>query len=156
MVHRPGWRFTAVLAAALAAVLAFSAVALASGLSSPVLKAPHNGGRVHTGRITLIAKDPGVPNDVRPVYVAISPKRKLDRYGHLYKCLKVSRGCEFIALRPWHGHPGMWKYTATVGFPGYWAVTPGKYFWQAEHTAPLCHAKGCEVVSKIGTFRVVG
>jgi hypothetical protein len=155
MIHRRGRRLSALLAVVLVGILAASAVALASGFSSPILKSPGKNARVHAGKITLVVKDPGVPNDVRPVYVEISPKRKLDKNGRLFRCLNVSHGCEFVALRPWRGHPGMWKFTTGVSFQGYWAVTPGKYYWQANHVAPLCHAKGCEVVSRIGTFRVV-
>lgn len=40
-------------------------------------------------------------------------------------------------------------------FPGVWNETPGKYFWQAQHTAPLCQAPHCEVISAMHSFRVV-
>jgi hypothetical protein len=155
MFHRPGRRLAAVLVALIAGALAVSAVALASPFSAPVLKKPGKNARVHAGKITLVVQDPGVPKDVQPVYVQISPKRKLDKNGFLARCLKVDRGCEFTSLKPWKGHPGMWKTTVDVSFPGYWAVTPGTYYWQANHVAPLCQAKGCEVVSKIGVFHVV-
>jgi hypothetical protein len=154
MIHRR-WRLPALLAAVLVCALAVSAVALASGFSAPILKSPGNNARVHAGKITLVVKDPGVPKDVQPVYIQISAKRKLDKNGYLARCINVNHGCDFTSLRPWRGHPGMWKLTDNLGFPGYWAVTPGKYYWQANHVAPLCHAKGCEVVSKIGVFHVV-
>jgi hypothetical protein len=153
MTHRQGRRLTLALAAVVAAALVVAAVAVGSPFSAPVLKSP--GKRVHAGKITLVVKDPGVPKSVRPVYVQIRPQRKLDKNGHLARCIEVSKGCEFTSLRPWRGHLGMWRTTVKNSFPGYWAVTPGKYYWQADHVAPLCHARGCEVVSKIGTFRVV-
>jgi hypothetical protein len=154
MIHLR-WRLAALVAVALVGTMAVSAVALASGFSAPILKSPGNNARVHAGKITLVVKDPGVPNDVKPVYVQISPKRKLDRYGHLARCINVSHGCDFTHLSPWRGHPGMWRVTVNDSFRGWWSVTPGKYYWQANHVAPLCRAKGCEVVSKIGVFHVV-
>lgn len=155
MFHRPGRRVVAVLVAMLAGALAVSAVALASPLSPPVLKKPGKNARVHAGKITLVVNDPGVPKDVQPVYVQVLPKRKVDKNGFLARCINVGHGCEFTSLKPWKGHPGMWTTTVTATFAGYWAVTPGTYYWQAQHVAPLCQAKGCEVVSKIGVFRVV-
>jgi hypothetical protein len=138
-----------------AVVLAGAAVAVGSAFSHPVLKSP--GKRVHAGVITLIVKDPGVPKSVRPVYVTIAPKKKLNRVGRLTQYKGCSSGqCDFVALKPRKGHPGEWIYKTPFNFPGYWAVTPGKYYWQAQHVAPLCKAKGCEVVSKIRTFTVVG
>jgi hypothetical protein len=136
-------------------VLAASATAFASAGSSPVLKSPRNGQAVRTGAITLIVEDPDVPAHVRPVYAQISRQRKLDKYGHLVSCIDSAHGCEFVALHPWKHHPGYWIYTTNANFPGYWAVTPGKYYWQTQHVAPLCQAPGCEVASAIHWFRVV-
>lgn len=153
MLGRSGRRILTLTAVAVCA-LAGAAVALASPFSAPVLVSPHTGGSVAAGTITLIVKDPGVPKSVRPVFVQISRHRKLDKNGFLARCLNVSKGCDFIALKPRNGHPGEWIAKSGPGFPGYWATTPGKYYWQANHTAPLCQAKGCEVVSKIHSFRV--
>jgi hypothetical protein len=50
----------------------------------------------------------------------------------------------------------MWIYSSHYNFPGYWAVTPGKYYWQAQHVAPLCHAPHCTVFSDVRSFRVTG
>jgi hypothetical protein len=141
---------------AVAIVLAGAAAAFGSGFSSPVLKSPGKGKRVHAGVITLIVKDPGVPKDVRPVYVTISPKRKLDKYGRLFQYKGCGSKCDFVGLKPWRHHAGEWIYKSQFNFPGYWAVTPGKYYWQAQHVAPLCQAKGCEVAGAIHTFTVVG
>jgi hypothetical protein len=148
-------RTTMVLVIALVCAMAIAAVAAASPFSPPIQKSPGNHHTVHAGVVTLIVKDPGVPKDVRPVYATIDPRRALNKYGEL-KELKCAGGCDFVALHPWKGHPGFWIYKSQFNFPGYWAVTPGKYFWQAVHVAPLCQAKGCSVVSPIHWFRVVG
>jgi hypothetical protein len=148
-------RLARVIVIALVCAMATAAVAIAAPFSPPVQKAPGNHHAVGAGVVTLIVKDPGVPKDVRPVFVTISPRRTLDKYGHL-KLLKCVGRCDFVAMRPWRGHPGFWIYKSKFNFPGYWAVTPGRYFWQAEHTAPLCQATGCEVVSPIHSFRVAG
>jgi hypothetical protein len=145
-----------VVAPALLCAAVIAAVATASPFSPPQLKAPRNHHRVHAGVITLIVKDPGVPRGVRPVYVTIRPDRKLDRHGFLKAPGRRCHRCDFVAMKPWKHHRGFWIYKSKFNFPGYWAVTPGKYYWQADHVAPLCHAKGCEVVSRIHWFRVVG
>jgi hypothetical protein len=140
-------------AVALVCSLALAGAAIASPLSPPIQKSPGNHHTVHAGVVTLIVKDPDVPKNVRPVYATINPRHALDKNGHLKDC---GSRCDFVAMRPWKGHPGFWIYKSHFNFPGYWAVTPGKYFWQARHVAPLCQAKGCEVVSQIHWFRVVG
>ena len=147
-----------VVASALAAVcvLAGAALALANGNTKPVLKTPKLGATVHAGKITLVAYDPGVPKSVNDVDAQIEPHRKLDKNGYLKSCLNVTKGCDFVGLKPWKGHPGFWRYTANADFPGYWAVTAGKYYWQVSHTAPDCDAKGCEIASAIHSFKVVG
>ena len=43
-------------------------------------------------------------------------------------------------------------YTTTYSFQGYWAVTPGKYYWQEYHVA--AGYRGDEDGTKIGTFTV--
>lgn len=155
MFHRRGRRLTLALVAGVIAALAVSGVALASGLSKPILKKP--GRIVHkSDKFTWVVKDPGVPKSVRPVYVQVEPKRKLDKNGFLKSCVDVGHGCSFLALKPWKGHPGLWKLTDTGDFPGWYGRTPGKYYYQAQHVAPDCQAKGCTVVSKIKSFRVVG
>lgn len=151
------WPRAALLAiGVVAVVLAGAAVAVGSPFSHPALKSPGKGKRVHAGVVTLIVRDPGVPKSVRPVYATISPKKKLNRFGRLTTYKTCGSKCDFVALKPRTGHPGEWIYKTPFNFPGYWAVTPGKYYWQAQHVAPLCQAKGCEVVSAIHTFRVVG
>lgn len=149
-------RFVGLAAALACLIAALAAVAVASPFSAPVLNKPTNGKTVHAGAIKLIVKDPGVPHEVQPVYVTIAPKRKVNKSGNLIQYKGCGTHCDFVALKPWAGHKGFWVYTAQFDFPGYWAATPGTYYWQAEHVAPQCKAPGCEVVSKIGTFKVVG
>ena len=94
---------------------------------------------------------------MRPVYVTIAREEEAQPRWSADPVQRLQLDqCDFVALKPRKGHPGEWIYTTPFNFPGYWAVTPGKYYWQAEHVAPLCKAKGCEVVSKIRTFTVVG
>lgn len=142
-----------VLTMAFVAVLAASAVA--NDNTRPVLKSPGKHKVVRPGRIILKVYDPGVSKDLRPVYVTIRPNRKLDRAGHLSNAhCDVAKRCDFLDLTPWRGHRGWWIYVNKTSFPGWWATTPGRLYWQASHTAPLCDAKGCEIVSRIGSFRV--
>jgi hypothetical protein len=158
MVHRPGWRLSAVLVAALIAALSVSAVALASGLSKPAQKSPHRGAHVHAGAITFKVSDPGVPKDVRPLDIAIAPNKKTLSRISLLKGIPKSCAskCDYVAMHPWKGHAGMWIFTNHDSFPGFWAVTPGTYYWQAEHVAPLCNAPHCLVMSAVHVFHVVG
>jgi hypothetical protein len=149
-------RWPVSLVVAIVCLLAGAAVAVASSFSPPVLRAPRNGQHVHAGRVTLLVYDPGVPADVRPLFVTISSKRTVDKFGHLKIDISRCKHCDFVSLRPVKRHPGLWSYTAHFNFPGYWAVTPGKYYWQANHVAERCQAPECEVVSEIHTFRIVG
>jgi hypothetical protein len=140
---------------ALVGIIASGAMALASNSTRPTLKAPHKGQAVHAGTIRLVVYEPGLTDS--SLYVAIRRQRKLDRNGYLaHNPCDVSKGCDFITLQHWHGHRGYWVYTAGVSFPGYWATTPGRYYWQASIVAPSCQAKGCEIASAIHTFKVVG
>jgi hypothetical protein len=148
-------RRSSIFAIAVVCLLGGAVTALASPLSAPILRSPGLGKSVHAGKITLVVKDPGVPNNVSPVYVTISSKRKLDKYGHLIINVAKCNRCDFTSMHHWKGHPGLWIVTSKFSFAGYWAVTPGKYYWQAQHVAPLCQAPGCEVVSAIHSFRVV-
>jgi hypothetical protein len=147
-------RGSIVTALILIGVLGGTAVAVASSFSAPILRSPHQGAHVAAGVVTLTVEDPGVPASVGPVYATISPKRTLDKNGYLKTARGCSGRCDFVKLHHWKGHPGMWIYKSTYNFPGYWAVTPGRYYWQANHVAELCQAKGCEVVSKIHAFFV--
>ncbi len=143
-------------ALALVLVFAFGAVALASNSTPPALKGPKNGAHVHAGVVTFKVYDPGLTGDMAQVYITVSPKRHLDKYGFLTPARGCKSKCDFVQMRRWAHHKGWWIYKSPFNFPGYWAVTPGKYYWQANHVAPLCQAKGCELVSGIHSFTIVG
>ncbi len=151
-------RTRALCAGALALVLvfAFGAVALASNSTPPSLKAPGKGAHVHAGVVTLKVYDPGLTGDSAPVYITISPRKHLNKEGFLTPAKGCGSRCDFFAMTHWSHHKGWWIYKTHFNFPGYWAVTPGKYYWQANHVAPLCQAKGCELVSGIHSFTIYG
>ena len=93
---------------------------------TPTLLSP-NHKHIAPGHIRLVVEVPLKPN-AHGVFVAISPKKDLDKDGHLKDC-GVKR-CDFVGPRHWKGDK--YSYLAKFDFPGYWAVTPGKYYWQ-EH-----------------------
>jgi hypothetical protein len=138
----------------LVCAIAFAGVASAAG-GGPALVTPKKGAHVGPGQIRLVVRDTGVLSGFN-VFVQISPKRKLNKYGDLANCNKVSKGCDFLGLKRYKGHAGEWVYTSSgPGFPGYWATTAGRYYWQAEHvdcSSPQAH--GCNVTSRIGSFVV--
>lgn len=154
-----GRRVVALAATALLSVLgAFAAAAEAAAgdaVARPALIAPRQGQQLHAGTIRLVVKDVSADASRFGVFVVISSRRRLGPYGRLASCSfsAADRGCDFLQLEPWARHPGMWVYTATFTYDGYWAVTPGRYFWQANNPG---RGPGGEVASPIGWFRVVG
>jgi hypothetical protein len=121
-------RFRAGAAAtALAILLAVAGTAIAAGGVAPKLLSP-NHAHVAPGHIRLVVEVPLQPAR-HGVFVAISPTKKLDSNGHLKECF-VKR-CDFVGPTHWKGD----KYSdvAKFNFPGYWAVTPGRYYWQAHY-----------------------
>lgn len=142
-------------AVALVCVVSLSGVAAAAG-GGPTLVAPKKGARVTPGHIRLVVRDTAVPRGFS-VFVQVSPTHKLNRFGHLADCNNVSKRCDFLELKRWKGHAGEWIYKTNPGvsFPGYWATTGGRYYWQAMHVNCFTTEKDrCHVTSKIGTFRV--
>jgi hypothetical protein len=139
-----------VVASLVASMLALAALATAAVIH-PTLRSPRNGQRIHAGVIRLIVQDRGVPRHFS-VYVAISPRSKLLKADGLPVCApaQVKHGCDFLKLTRRAHHPGEWIYTSRYSFPGYWAVTPGMYHWQAEHVS----AAGTDVTSRTRSFRV--
>ncbi|MGI8429181.1 MAG: hypothetical protein ACR2OB_07735 [Solirubrobacteraceae bacterium] len=136
----------------LALALGSSTVALAGG-SGPSVVSPGNGHRVRAGVITLIVRDNSANAARYGVFATISPTRRLNRYHHLRACNVVSHGCDFVGLRRRRGHAGEYIYRAKFNFPGYWAVTPRKYYVQAEHVD--IRASGGDQTGRIQSFRVV-
>ena len=147
-------RSVALGAVALVCSLAFASVALAALPGAPSLVSPKHGAHLRPGRITLVVHDTGVIKGFHE-FVQISKQRKLNKFGNLADCNAVSKGCDFVVLKPRKGHPGQWTYTSHFNFPGYWAVTPGTYYWQSEHiNCSVTAADRCHVTSKIGSFHV--
>jgi len=147
-------RTAALGAVALVCSLAFASVALAALPGAPSLVSPKGGAHLRPGRITLVVHDTNVIKGFHE-FVQISKHRKLNKFGNLADCNAVSKGCDFVELKPRKGHPGQWTYTSHFSFPGYWAVTPGTYYWQADHIdCSVTGADSCHVTSKIGSFHV--
>jgi hypothetical protein len=146
----------AVLVCVLAAIAVTSvAVALAADSGfTPKLGAP-NGRRVKPGRVHLTAK----VADGRSVFVWVTRKRKL-KHGQLAECTNVKKGCLVASMKKWKHHADGWTYTALhANFHGFWATTPGRYYWQVESfaKAPPCKFVtdgDCSFYSKIGSFTV--
>ena len=139
----------------LAGSLVAAAVALAASFPRPALKSPGNGKSVarrahRVARRTFIYQ-PGE----HALYAAIGPSRKAVARGILLKPFPkgCNSKCTFVKFR--QVKPGVFTYKAQFDFPGVWNETPGKYYWQAQYTAPLCQAPHCEVLSAMHSFRVV-
>jgi hypothetical protein len=143
-----------VLAGVLVVSLVAAAVALAASFPRPALKSPGNGKSVHAGHIVLRV-NVHLPAGEHALYAAIGPTRKAVSRLILLKPAPKGCGakCTFISFR--QVKPGVWTYKAKFTFPGVWNETPGKYFWQAQYTAPLCQAPHCEVLGAMHSFRVV-
>jgi len=129
MSRKAGFR-AGVLGVALTVALALTAVAVAAGGgTAPRLLSP-NRKHIAPGHIRLVVEVPFKP--VRAgVFIAVSRSRKLDRYGHLKECTNAQNGCDVETLSHWKGHE--YSYVTQFETPGYWAVTPGKYYWQASY-----------------------
>lgn len=126
MLNKARLRAGAVLGAVVLLLAIAAGAAAASGVA-PTLGSP-NHHRVNPGRIRLVVNIPVKPNK-HGVFIAITPKRKLDRNRHLKACF--SKRCDFVSPTHWKGHK--YSYVAKFNFPGYWAVTPGKYYWQVHY-----------------------
>jgi hypothetical protein len=151
--------FTNGRAAAAVFVLAAIAVAGAAGALAagsaftPKLLSP-NGKHVSPGQIQLTAKIA----DAKTVYFWVTRKRKVKR-GRLAQCTTPSKGC-LVAPMKSKGHD-RWVYKAPhYTFHGWWATTPGTYYWQVESfpRRPPCKPSpadsDCAPLSKVGTFTV--
>jgi hypothetical protein len=144
MSKRVGLRASA-LAAVLAMLLGTAGAAVAAGGAAPKLLAP-NHQQVAPGRIRLVVEVP-LPASKHGVFITIATKRKLNRFGHLKFCSAI--GCDFVGPKHWKGDK--YSYVAPFNFPGYWSVTPGRYYWQADY-----YTAGLTAVyySAIGSFVV--
>jgi hypothetical protein len=132
------------LAAALTMALVVTAAGAAGGVAPKLLSPNHK--HVAPGHIKLVVDIPVRPNR-DGVFIAVSPKHKLDKAGHLKEC--SGNRCDFVSPKHAKGHK--YTYVAKFNFPGYWAVTPGKYYWQVHY-----FTRGDTAIrySKIGSFVV--
>jgi hypothetical protein len=150
MLHRRGRRLGATLAIALIGLFVVGASAIAAGSASPSLVKPN--GNVRRGKVRLVVKDTSALARKYGVFVTINRHKQFDRYHHLKNCHNLRGGCQLIQLKKYKGHPGEWTDTGHYNFTGYWASTPGKYYWQAQTVG---NGRGGLNVSKIGSFRVI-
>ena len=126
MSRKTGFRAGA-LGLALVVALAFAGAAIAASGTLPQLLSP-NHKHVAPGKIRLVV---GIPLKAAShgVFIAINPKRQLDKSGHLKAC--GSSRCDFVGPKHWKGDK--YSFVAPFNFPGYWAVTAGKYYWQVHY-----------------------
>lgn len=148
MFHRSARRLSLALVLAMVASLAVAAAALA-GSDVPTLLGPHKARR---GHVRLVVRDTGPDARKYGVFVTINRHKQFDKFHHLKNCKNVAKGCQFIQLKRWKGHPGLWTETGHYDFPGYWATTPGRYFWQAQVVG---NGAGGLIVSNIKSFRII-
>jgi hypothetical protein len=144
------------VATGVACAIAFTGVALAALPGAPQLVSPKKNAHLSPGHITLIVHDTHVQSGFN-VFVQISKHRRVNKFGDLVKCDNVDKGCDFLSLKKRKGHAGQWIYKSdpSVSFPGWWATTPGTYYWQADHVdCSVAGAHSCAVISKIGSFHV--
>lgn len=151
---RPSHARHALVACVTAMATLLGASTTLAAATSPKLVKPANKGTVHGGHIQLVVRDSSSLAKKYGVFVSISRSRKTNAHGQLKEVKNVSKGGGFIEMKAWKGHPGMWIYKPPkYTFPGFWASTAGRYYWQAEHTD--CEIKGCEALSKIQSFTEV-
>ena len=126
MSRKAGFR-TGALGLALTVALVLAGAAIAASSVAPQLLAP-NHKHVAPGKVRLVV---GVPLKAAShgVFIAINPKRQFDKSGHLKAC--GSSRCDFVQPKHWKGDK--YSFVAPFNFPGYWSVTPGKYYWQAHY-----------------------
>jgi hypothetical protein len=145
----------AVVVLALAAIAGSgAAVALGAGSAlTPKLRSP-NGKHVSPGQIQLTAKIAGANR----VFFWISRKHTVKK-GKLAQCTAPDHGC-LVAPMKRTGHD-KWTYKApNYNFAGWWATTPGRYYWQVQSITKRSACKSgranvdCAPLSKVGTFTV--
>jgi hypothetical protein len=127
-MSRKAGRRTCVVIPVLVIGLALSRAALAAGSLAPRLVSP-NHKKVAAGTIKLDMDIPGNPIK-NGVFIDILPSRTLS-HGVLKTCRGVRR-CDFVQAKSHVGH--RWTYVAPAyTFAGWWAITPGRYYWQVHY-----------------------
>jgi hypothetical protein len=134
--------------------IAGAAVAIAASSYTPKLGSP-NGKHVAPNGFDLTAKIA----DAKTVYIWVNKKHKIKK-GQLVECTKPTQGCAVDTMKPWKGHKNEWIYEPPkYPFSGYFADTPGKYYWEIQSFAksPPCNIGPdgpCYFYSKVGSFTV--
>jgi len=126
MSRKAGFRAGA-LGIAVTVALVLAGAAIAAGGAAPQLLSP-NHKHVAPGKIRLVVAVP-LKTASHGVFITIATKRQLDKSGHLKECSATR--CDFVGPKHWKGDE--YSYVAQFNFPGYWSVTPGKYYWQAHY-----------------------
>ena len=117
---------------------------------SPRLTSPCNHAVIAAGtRVTFKVRDVNSKAQKDPPYLNLTktpPRRGV---------LKPDSSGDglFEQLHPVHGHPGLFTDRPTLfHFPGYWAVTAGKYYVQVSQID--CSVPGCTRYSPVETITV--
>jgi hypothetical protein len=116
----------------------------------PRLLAPCNHTAVPTGRVFTFKVRDMNPNAHRfAPYINLS--RKPPKRGVLKD--DTSGDGLFAQMKAVRGHRGLFQYRPKLfHFPGYWLVTPGRYFVQIQQID--CTVKGCHRFSPVETITV--
>ena len=115
----------ALLLTVLLVALVLAGAAIAASAAPQLLSPNHK--HVAPGKIRLVVAVP-LKAAGHGVFIAINPSRQLDKNGHLKS---TCNRCDFVGPKHWNGDK--YSYVAQFNFPGYWASTAGKYYWQAHY-----------------------
>lgn len=142
------------LAAALASLMLLCAgVSSASALTHPKLLGPKRGTVFPVGsQPTFKIRDTSRNARTYRMYITIANAKKFKKHGSNRGDLVQTKPGDFDSLTR---KGSTFTYTAPkYTFPGFYMVTPGKYYWQVFHID--CSQKGfrCHVHSKLGSFYV--
>ena len=125
----------------------------ASALTHPKLFGPKRGTVFPVNSpITFKVKDTSRNAKRYSMYLTVSNKKKFKKSGTGKGDLLLTKPGDFSSLKR---SGSTFTYTpARNTFPGWYMVTPGKYYWQAFHID--CSQRGlqCHVHSKLGSFYV--
>jgi hypothetical protein len=128
-------------------------VSSASALTHPKLAGPKRGTVFPVGsRPTFTIKDTSRNAKRYRMYITIANAKKFKKSGSNAGDLLQTKPGDFSNLTR---HGTKFTYTPPVyNFPGWYLVTPGKYYWQVFHID--CSQRGfhCHVHSKLGSFFV--
>ena len=134
-------------------MLLIAGVSSASALTHPKLLGPKRGTVFPVGsQPTFKVKDTSRNAKRSRMFMTISNAKKFKKSGSNKGDLRQTKPGDFSNLTR---SGSTFTYTPPkYTFPGWYMVTPGKYYWQAFHID--CGQKGfrCHVHSKLGSFFV--